>query len=75
MTSSLGEPTFSELDGTWNRLFRQQMWVAKARFDDAVRAWQIWCVDHDGRPTPAQSRCGSLTPEQAVDEAELLCPE
>ncbi len=75
MASRLGEPIFSELDGTWSRLFRQQMWVAKARFDDESRAWRIWCVDHDGRQTPAQLRRGSLTPEQAIDEAELLCPE
>ena len=75
MVLPLDEPTFSELDGTWNRLFRQQMWVAKARFDDKGRTWQIWCVDHDGRPTPAEVRCGELTPFEAVDQAELLCPE
>lgn len=64
---------FNQSRGEWHRLFRQNMWAARARRDEARKVWLIEAVDHENLAFSGEAP-GDLTPEEALDRAELLAP-
>jgi len=57
----------------WYRPFRLNMWSARARWDDERKVWLIQAVDHENMVFQGEAP-GVLSPEEALDHAELLAP-